>query len=130
MGVGYSAVLTPSGRLLRRSATPGDLSAVFAAQFALSHACWLLTYTVAGSVGAAFGMAPALVALAGLSLIGVSVALKAWPATDPAELSHLHPDLPPQHPHLREGGPSTAPTAHVHPFVIDDLHPHWPRAGM
>ena len=49
MGVGYSAVLTPSGRLLRRSASAEDRSAVFAAQFALSHVCWLLTYTMAGS---------------------------------------------------------------------------------
>ena len=130
MGVGYSAVLTPSGRLLRRSASADDRSAVFAAQFALSHACWLLTYTVAGSLGAAFGMAPALVALAGLSVFGVAVALKVWPEADPDELAHDHPDLPPQHAHLREGKPSNAPAAHVHPFVVDDLHSHWPRTGV
>ena len=40
VGLGYSAVLTPSGRLLRRSAHAGDRPALFAAQFALSHA-WL-----------------------------------------------------------------------------------------
>ncbi|HQR88136.1 MAG: MFS transporter [Caulobacter sp. 32-67-35] len=130
LGVGYSAVLTPSGRLLRRSAAPDDLSAVFAAQFALSHGCWLLTYTVAGSLGAAFGMAPTLMALAALSLAGVIVALRAWPAVDPEQLAHLHPDLPPQHSHLREGEPSSAPAGHQHPFVIDDLHPNWPRGVM
>lgn len=132
MGVGYSAVLTPSGRLLRRSATPEDRSALFAAQFALSHACWLLTYTVAGSLGAAYGMAPTFIALAGVSLVGVVAALKVWPAADPDELAHVHQDLPPQHPHLREGGgpPDNARAAHVHPFVIDDLHHHWPKAGM
>ena len=43
LGVGYSAVMTPSGRLLRRSAHASDRPAVFAAQFALSHACLLLT---------------------------------------------------------------------------------------
>ena len=43
MGAGYSAVQTPTGRLLRRSADTSDRPAVFAAQFALSHACWLLT---------------------------------------------------------------------------------------
>ncbi len=122
MGVGYSAVLTPSGRLLRRSASAEDRSAVFAAQFALSHACWLLTYTVAGSLGAAFGMAPTLVVLAGLCLVGIVIALKAWPASDPDQLTHAHPDLPPQHPHLHEGEPGDAPAAHLHPFVIDDLH--------
>ena len=57
LGVGYSAVLTPSGRLLRRSSTQQDRSAVFAAQFALSHACWLLTYLLAGWLGADAGMA-------------------------------------------------------------------------
>jgi len=41
LGVGYSAVGTPTGRLLRRSAHPEDRPALFAAQFALSHACWL-----------------------------------------------------------------------------------------
>ena len=130
MGVGYSAVLTPSGRLLRRSARPEDRSAVFAAQFALSHACWLLTYTVAGSLGAAYGMVPTLMTLAGLSLMGVIVALKVWPATDPDQLAHTHPDLPPEHAHLREGEPLGAHASHIHPFVIDGLHHQWPRAGV
>ena len=77
-------------------------------------------------------MAPTFVALAGLSLVGVVVALKVWPAADPDELAHVHPDLPPQHPHLREGEgkPVSTRAAHVHPFVIDDLHHHWPKAGM
>ena len=48
VGLGYSAVLTPSGRLLRRSAHAGDRPALFAAQFALSHACWLVTYPLSG----------------------------------------------------------------------------------
>ena len=47
-GLGYAAVPTPSGRLLRRSAHAEDRPAIFAAQFALSHACWLLTYPLAG----------------------------------------------------------------------------------
>ena len=66
----------------------------------------------------------------GLGLVGIAVALKAWPAADPDELAHMHPELPPQHAHLREGEPSNAAAAHVHPFVIDDLHSRWPRAGV
>ena len=31
LGVGYSAIMTPTGRLLRRSAQPADRPAVFAA---------------------------------------------------------------------------------------------------
>src|SRR3546814_8763069 len=52
LGLGYSVVQTPSGRLLRRSALPEDRPAVFAAQFALSHGCWLITYPLAGWLGA------------------------------------------------------------------------------
>ena len=52
MGLCYSAVLTPTGRLLRRSAQPNDRPAVFAAQFALSHGAWLIAYRVAGWIGA------------------------------------------------------------------------------
>uniref|UniRef100_UPI003ADE4560 MFS transporter n=2 Tax=Paracoccus sp. T5 TaxID=3402161 RepID=UPI003ADE4560 len=55
VGLGYSAVLTPSGRLLRRSAHAEDRPALFAAQFALSHACWLLAYPLSGWLMSRFG---------------------------------------------------------------------------
>lgn len=126
MGVGYSAVLTPSGRLLRRSATPEDRSAVFAAQFALSHACWLATYMISGSVGAAIGLVWTFVLLSGVCALGVVAAWKMWPADDPDVLLHTHPELPSDHPHLVEDGTRQ----HKHTFVIDDLHTHWPKAGV
>jgi len=80
IGLGNSAVLTPSGRLLRRSAQPEDRPAVFAAQFALSHACWLLTYPLAGWTMTAFGAVPALILLGGLAALGIVAALRFWPA--------------------------------------------------
>jgi MFS family permease len=80
IGLGNSAVLTPSGRLLRRSAQPEDRPAVFAAQFALSHACWLLTYPLAGWTMTAFGTVPALILLGGLAAFGIVAALRFWPA--------------------------------------------------
>ncbi len=80
IGLGNSAVLTPSGRLLRRSAQPEDRPAVFAAQFALSHACWLITYPLAGWSMTAFGTVPALILLGGLAAFGVVAALCFWPA--------------------------------------------------
>ena len=55
LGLGYSMAQTPSGRLLRRSAKPEDRPALFAAQFALSHACWLIAYPLAGWAGATPG---------------------------------------------------------------------------
>ena len=124
LGVGYSAVLTPSGRLLRRSAAPEDRSALFAAQFALSHACWLITYGVAGAFGAAAGMPAALLVLAGLTLVGLLTTIVVWPKSDPDALDHVHPELDPGHPHLQAHAAVSA--RHAHDFVIDDLHTRWP----
>ena len=124
-GVMYAAILTPAGRLLRRSARAEDRPAIFAAQFALSHVCWLVSYPLAGWVGAGFGMGAALGVLGLVALAGVGIALRVWPAGDAGEIAHEHPDLPPDHPHLRAhgGGP------HRHRFVIDDEHRVWPTQG-
>jgi hypothetical protein len=40
---------------------------VFAAQFALSHGCWLMAYPLAGQIGASLGEAAAFGALAPLA---------------------------------------------------------------
>ena len=123
IGAGYAAALTPSGRLLRRSSHAEDRPAIFAAQFALSHACWLVTYPLAGWLQTAFGGAVALFALSALSALGLMAAVRLWPAFDPAEISHVHDDLPADHPHL------SGTARHSHAFVIDDLHKRWPETG-
>ncbi|SFC48105.1 MFS transporter [Tropicimonas isoalkanivorans] len=123
LGLGYSAVLTPSGRLLRRSAHPEDRPAVFAAQFALSHACWLLAYPLSAWVQTRFGAVPALTVLGLLTVAGLATALRIWRADMPRELEHRHDDLSPDHPHLSGAG------HHRHVYVIDDLHRHWPHMG-
>ncbi|RYG89732.1 MFS transporter [Loktanella sp. IMCC34160] len=82
MGLAYSAVLTPSGRLLRRSAPPEARPPLFTAQFALSHACWLLTYPLAGWAMTALGPAGAFAALALPGALGVGLALWLWPMGD------------------------------------------------
>lgn len=124
IGFGYSVAQTPSGRLLRRSAHPEDRPALFAAQFALSHACWLICYPLAGRFGAALGLQSTFLVMSIIGLAGVVMALKLWPAGDPSILAHDHPDLPPDHPHLR-----TLPGEgrHRHVLVVDDLHPRWPH---
>ena len=119
VGLGYSAVLTPSGRLLRRSAYPEDRPAVFAAQFALSHACWLVTYPLSGWLMTNFGAVAALVVLALLAAAGAAAALRLWPADDPETVEHSHDNLPLDHPHLQGS------RRHAHPFVVDDVHPRW-----
>jgi MFS family permease len=119
MGLGYSAVLTPSGRLLRRSSHTEDRPALFAAQFALSHACWLVTYPLSGWLMTAFGPVVALVSLAGLAALGTVAALALWPKEDPEVLVHTHDNLPLDHPHL------AGHRRHAHRFVVDDEHPRW-----
>ena len=121
IGFGYSLTQTPTGRLLRRSAQPEDRPAIFAAQFALSHACWLITYPLAGRFGAGFGLETTFLVMAALAALGLGLALRLWPAQEADTLAHHHDDLPPDHPHLRDHG-----TEHRHVLVIDDLHRHWP----
>lgn len=124
IGFGFSLTQTPIGRIISRSAREADRGAVFAAQFALSHACWLVAYPLAGWVGAEAGMGVVAALLAAVGAAGLIAALQIWPARDEADLAHAHPDLPPDHPHLTQHGPR-----HVHAFVIDDLHRKWPHAA-
>ncbi len=123
VGIGYSGALTPSGRLLRRSSHPEDRPALFAAQFTLSHACWLATYPLAGWLMTAFGPVTALSGLSAVAACGAVLAMCLWPSADPVAVSHRHDDLPRDHPHLRGAGD------HVHPYIIDDLHRRWPPGG-
>lgn len=79
VGVGWSAVETPVGRLIRRGVPAGDLGAAFAAQFSLSHACWLLTYPLAGWLGV-IGLPGTALVLAGVAAIATVVAWWLWPS--------------------------------------------------
>lgn len=124
LGIGYSTAQTPSGRLLRRSANPEDRPALFAAQFALSHACWLIAYPLAGWAGAALGLPFTAVILAAVAAIAIGIALAIWPADDPVVIEHTHDDLPADHPHLADAGHGHR---HAHAYVIDDMHVTWPR---
>lgn len=120
LGVGYAATVTPSGRLLRRSSQDSDRTSLFAAQFALSHVCWLVAYPLAGQIGAGVNMAAAFAVLSVVAAIGVGLAFMLWPKGDPKYVPHTHNDLPQNHPHLLEHADGN------HIFVIDDLHPSWP----
>ena len=121
IGIGYAATQTPTGRLIRRSSHPEDRPALFAAQFALSHATWLLTYPLAGWLGATAGMQVTFIAMAAIAAFGVFAATRLWPAGDPVEIEHSHDDLPAGHPHLAGYG-----HRHIHAFVIDAEHTAWP----
>jgi MFS family permease len=146
LGAANSAVLTPTGRLLRRSAHAEDRPALFAAQFALSHACWLVAYPLAGWVGAGAGVGAAFTVLGILTVVATALAARMWPASDAVEVEHVHRAFghdhlhihDEHHQHAHEGweGPEPhahphrhAPIRHKHALVIDRHHVEWPRQG-
>src|SRR6266702_1097136 len=124
-GIGYSAVETPTGRLLRRSAQPADRPAIFAAQFALSHACWLFAYPLAGWLGGTAGLAITSLVLVAVTGAGAAAAVVLWPVGDPDIIEHDHPELGENDPHLT--GTARA-GRHRHAFMIDDHHRRWPTS--
>ena len=125
-GIASSMVLTPGGLVLVRSAASADRPAIFAAQFSLSHAGWLVAYPLAGWLGATLDPGAAMAVLSAACAAVAMAGLNAWPAEDPTEKLHSHPDLPPDHPHLRAHPARDGARRHVHAFVIDDLHRVWP----
>jgi MFS family permease len=78
LGSGYSLTLTPVGRALRRSSSPEDRPALFAAQFALSHAWWLIAYPAAGLFGVWIGLSGTFAAMAVLALASCLAGWVLW----------------------------------------------------
>lgn len=91
LGAATSMVSTPSARLLRRGSTTDNRTAVFTAQFSLSHACFLVAYPIAGWVGATLGQAVAALALAGVATLAAATAVSTWrPAGSPQREGDAH----------------------------------------
>ena len=121
LGAVYSMNVTPPGRLLRRSSNAGDRPALFAAQFALSHVCWLICYPVVGQLGAKVSISVAFGVMSALALLGAIAAFLLWPAEDPDVVPHAHDDLPEEDEHRQLHAKGD------HSFVVDDRHRDWPR---
>ena len=145
IGVGWSLVQTPAGRVVNRSSSPADRSAFFSAQFALSHGCWLIFYLVAGQFGTRFGVEATALVLGASILVFAALAARLWPKYDEAVLIHTHSEKThqhkhthgPHHDHDHEGweGPEPhshphrhRPVRHAHTYVIDDHHAVWPAS--
>ncbi|MCX4671238.1 MFS transporter [Streptomyces sp. NBC_01381] len=136
-GAACSMVLTPAGRLIRRSAPKEERAAAFAAQFSLSHSCWLLTYPLAGWLGGAAGLGWAVAGLGTIALGAAVGALRLWPAragelavgpmgasaVDPV-VEHEHAGLAPDHPHIVDALAVGAGWRHSHRPLADALHAH------
>ncbi|MEV6325620.1 MFS transporter [Nocardia sp. NPDC051787] len=126
IGAGTGLVLTPTGRVLRRSSSAEDRPAIFAAQFSLSHACWLLAYPINGWLATTTGFTTTWTALAVCAAVGVTAAVIYWPRRDTEALIHIHDHgTDPEHladaVALRDGS-----HAHAHEILIDRNHRHWP----
>lgn len=78
LGAATSMINTPSARLLRRNSTLDNRTAVFTAQFSLSHACFLLTYPIAGWIGATLGQPVAALVLTVVATLAAATALMLW----------------------------------------------------
>jgi MFS family permease len=145
IGLGWSLVQTPAGRLVNRSAASGDRAAYFSAQFALSHAAWLIAYPLAGQLGVRFGIEITALFMGAAILLFTVLAALVWPKEDAAELSHGHDPIDhghlhthgPHHQHEHLGDEDPEPhrhshrhkkVTHAHTFVIDEHHMHWPKA--
>ncbi|MFI7742111.1 MFS transporter [Kocuria rhizosphaericola] len=83
LGAATSAVLTPSARLLRDASDETTRPYVFTAQFSLSHACFVLTYPVAGWIGASAGLGWSAAVLTAIAVAGAGAAIVSWPGDPP-----------------------------------------------
>ncbi|WP_336169573.1 MFS transporter [Acinetobacter sp. 161(2023)] len=124
LGIGYSVSQTPTGRLIRKSASSENRTALFAAQFAFSHACWLITYPLVGWLSTHLGTLFTFIPMAIIALVAMSFAYFIWPKNDDLVLSHTHDDLPTGHEHLVNHSHNGE---HAHEYVIDDYHHKWTK---
>ena len=143
LGAGSSLVQTPAARLLRRSSHAADRPAVYAAQFSLSHACWLITYPLVGWLGSAAGLTMAFAASGALVVLSCACAAVVWRSEVTDQLPHTHEPTDHMHLHVHdehhqhehEGWEGPEPHRHPHRhgrlthrhlFVVDGHHERWP----
>lgn len=126
IGVGSGAILTPTGNVIRRSSAPQDRPALFAAQFSLSHACWLLAYPIAGWVATGLGYTITWAILATITGIGMATARLCWSADEPQQIEHRHPADIDDPTHIIDATEVPGGYVHTHEVVIDQLHRRWP----
>ncbi|WP_244302851.1 MFS transporter [Leucobacter coleopterorum] len=85
IGGGMALVVTPTGQILRGAVEPKHIPEIFAAQFSLSHLAWLVTYPLAGLLGAATGFTVTWSTLAFLAVFGTVAATLLWPRNSSRE---------------------------------------------
>ena len=144
IGLSTSLITTSSGILLRSSAMEQDRPSVFAAQFSLSHACWLVAYLLVAWMGREIGPVATVWLTGGVALVFAVIAVPVWVRVGNRPLKHTHinhqhehmhvHDEHHQHEHIGDEGPEPhqhphrhKKLIHSHEFIIDDHHPNWPN---
>jgi len=79
LGLGSALATTPAGSLLLQSAGPDDRQPLYAAQFALANGCLLITYPLAGWLGASAGLRVDFAVLGVMAVVAVVLAGRLWP---------------------------------------------------
>ncbi|WP_314341255.1 MFS transporter [Acinetobacter guillouiae] len=124
LGVGYSVSQTPTGRLIRKSALSENRTALFAAQFAFSHACWLIAYPLVGWLSTNIGTLFTFIPMAIIATVSFFIALRLWSKEDEISFEHVHTDLPEDHKHILENQKNGV---HIHEYMFDEYHQKWPK---
>lgn len=76
LGAVVSLMLTPLSKVIAGASTESTRPALFAAQFSLSHACFLITYPLAGLAGSVLGLSATCAILVGVGALGVAIAAR------------------------------------------------------
>ncbi|MEO8052573.1 MAG: MFS transporter, partial [Acidobacteriota bacterium] len=87
-GGGQALIAIPSSTLLAEHTSTTDRGRAYAAHFALTHACWLITYPAAGWAGATWGPALAFSAF-GLGCIATTTMAYALGGGDSSPHKHV-----------------------------------------
>jgi MFS family permease len=77
-GFASTFISVPIGQLLRSETNENDRTAIFGAQFSLSHACWLITYPLLGYLLVLVGLKVSFLIIAGIVLSSTLIAWFLW----------------------------------------------------
>lgn len=77
-GFASTFILVPIGQLLRAETIENNRTAIFGAQFSLSHACWLITYPLLGYLLVLVGLKVSFLIIAGIVLSSTLIAWFLW----------------------------------------------------
>jgi len=79
IGAALGLAMTPAGLVITRTVAAPDRPALFAAQYALTHGCWLIAYPFVGWIVAAAGFPLGFLVCGALALAFAGCSLLFWP---------------------------------------------------